>query len=226
MKTKVLASLVMAAAAIVVSALQAHANPLPAVSGSISFSGDATVDNMSNLGLATKFTGINVGVVHDSGDYSAIPFPSTIFSPPSVFLASATGTPNLPAGLSLPPGSPIGIGTVLNPGLMNNYTFNPPQGAVIPLWSVDYLGKIYAFDATSMTATYIAAQQEWVIGGSGNAFITGDAWTAGTWNADVGKQGSSFFFGSAAAVPDGGLTVILLGGALTAMTLIRRRVAS
>lgn len=218
MKTKILASLVMAAAAVVVSGPQAHANAL--ISGSISFSGTATVNNGQNLANATSFTGIDADVVNDAGDYAVVPFGP----PATVYLSSATGTPHLPS-LTLPPGNPTG-GTLANPGLMNLYTFNPPQGAVTPLWSFDYLGINYAFDATTMTASYDAASKEWDISGNGIAFITGYAPTTGTWDANVGKQGTSFFFGTAAVVPDGGLTVILLGGALTAMALIRRRVAS
>jgi hypothetical protein len=220
MKTKILASLMMAAAAVVVSAPQAHANLLPAISGSISFSGVATVNNGPNLANASKFTGINAVVTSDSGDYGIVPvFPTT------VYLSSPTGTPNHPADLFYPPGTPTG-GTVASPGLMNLYTFHPPSPPVIPLWSFDYLGINYAFDATTMISAYNAVSQEWDISGRGIAFITGDAPTPGTWNADVGKEGTSFFFGSAATVPDGGLTVILLGGALMALTLIRRRVAS
>ncbi len=218
MKTKIVASLVTAAAAIIMSAPQAQANLAP-ISGSISFSGNATVNNMSHLALATAFTGINALVQSDAGDYSPI---IGLSGGQLVYLASATGTPH--GTLTDNAGSPTGVGSFANPGLMNNYTFSPPQGAVTPLWSLDYNGIVYSFDATTMTANFNVLQNEWVIGGTGLASITGYATTSGSWNADVGAEGSSFFFGSAAAVPDGGLTVMLLGGSMMAMTLIRRKV--
>jgi hypothetical protein len=64
------------------------------------------------------------------------------------------------------------------------------------------------------------------MGGTGTASITGDATAEGIWNANIGLSGGSFFFGSAAStVPDGGLTVALLGGSLVALCAFRRKLS-
>ncbi len=187
---------------------QAQANLLP-ISGSISFSGIGSTDNNANLSAATKLTSISTTVNTDSGDYSLVP--STYGPTSGTTYMTSTGTAT-------------GTGaTLATAGLMSDYTFNPAQGAVTPLWSVVIGGVTYSFAATSMSAVYNAGLQEWNIGGGGIASITGHQDTSGTWNANIGQQGQSFFFGSAATVPDGGLSIALLGGALTAMSLVRSK---
>lgn len=190
----------------VLAAASAQANLLP-ISGSISFAGIATLDN-AVLSSATTLTSTVVFVNTDSGDYATVP---SNFGPTSgTFKLTSTGTAS-------------GTGTAGSPGLMSDYTFSPPQGAVTPLWAFTSSGLSYSFDATSMTAAYDSTRQVWNIGGSGIASITGFADTSGTWNASVGAQGGAFFFGSAATVPDGGVSVALLGGALTALSLVRSK---
>jgi hypothetical protein len=51
--------------------------------------------------------------------------------------------------------------------------------------------------------------------------------TLGTWQLGFGESGASFTFQSTAAtgVPDGGMTVMLLGAALSGLALIRRKLA-
>lgn len=186
---------------------QAQATPLPLISGSISFSGIATVNN-AVLANATSFTSIQGGVADDSGAYAVIPH--SIFGPTVIVKDALSG------------GTATG-GTIASPGLMSLYTFNPAQASITPLWSFDYLGVNYSFNATSVTASFNATLNIWNIGGSGLAHIGGYQDTYGTWNAGVGASGTSFWFGSSAAVPDGGLTVALLGGALVALQAFRRK---
>jgi hypothetical protein len=58
------------------------------------------------------------------------------------------------------------------------------------------------------------------------ANITGFDPTPGTWTVTLTQSGASFAFGSTAApnVPDGGMTLMLLGSALTGLALIRRKI--
>lgn len=182
---------------------QAQAN---LINGSIGFSGVATVDSGEDLAVATQFTSIDAVVSTVSGSYGVIP--TSIFLP-TVYLTLG--------------GTTTGGSSMASPGLMRTHTFNPAQGAVTPLWSFDYAGVNYSFDATSMTATYNATAEMWNISGQGLADITGYQTTPGSWNANVGAQGGSFFFGSAVTVPDGGLTVALLGVALVTLQVFRRK---
>lgn len=106
------------------------------------------------------------------------------------------------------------------------FTFSPPAGSVVPLWVVTVGVITYSFEATSMISSFDSVLNIWNIGGSGIASITGYDNTVGTWNLAAGNQGGSFFFGSATTVPDGGMTVMLLGTALSGLALLRRKLAA
>jgi hypothetical protein len=195
----------------------ARANPM--VDGSIAFSGSATVfgGTPTSLATATGFKTISATITSDSGDYAAVPTEAyslgTLHTFPLLLVDASSG------GLSS--GS-----AYFTPGLMSDYNFNPPAGSVTPLWAFTYGGLLYTFDATSMMSTFDAALDEWNMGGTGTASITGDATAEGIWNANIGLSGGSFFFGSAAStVPDGGLTVALLGGSLVALCAFRRKLS-
>lgn len=106
--------------------------------------------------------------------------------------------------------------------LAHPWTFT--SGAVAPFWSVDG----FTFDLTSSAITFDSLGFLDVAGTgtiSGNDYTT----TPGTWlftTSNTKAAGVFSFQAASGFVPDGGLTVALLGGALAAMTLIRRRVAS
>lgn len=183
------------------------------ITGSISFIGTATTDG-SSIASATEFTSITAKVKSDSGDYALVP-------------SSAGPTP--------------GVTTLTSKGILNimsDYSFNPSQGTVTPLWQFTSGGITYSFDATTLTASFIAGA--WDISGSGDAFITGGntdyAETPGTWSAVVSGSKSSFNFGSAedppvpavhsnVTAPDGGLTIVLLGGVMIGLYVFRRKLA-
>ena len=56
---------------------------------------------------------------------------------------------------------------------MTDYSFNPSQDTVTPLWQFVAGGITYSFDATSLTATFDSADETWLISGDGEALITG-----------------------------------------------------
>jgi hypothetical protein len=106
------------------------------------------------------------------------------------------------------------------------FVFSPPTSS-LPLWSLDYNGITYSFQATSMVAHYNPTLQIWNMGGTGIASITGEQDSPGAWNLSAGKQGVSFFLGSAAgaqaSVPEVGTTVLLLGVALAGLGVLCRK---
>jgi len=185
------------------------------ISGSISFTGKATTDG-SSIASATEFTSITAKVQSDSGDYALVP--------------SAAGPTK-------------GATTLTSSGVldvMTDYSFNPSQNTVTPLWKFTVGGITYSFDATTLTAVFNTSADAWDISGSGDAFITGGGTdyseTPGTWSAVVSGSKTSFNFGSAedpppppppplALAPDGGMTVVLLGGALAGLYGLRRKLA-
>lgn len=112
----------------------------------------------------------------------------------------------------------------------NGFQFNPPVGSVTPLWTFDQGGISYSFDATSVTASYNATLRQWDIGGDGIAMATGYTATEGTWNVNLSQSGASVVFDSSAAsapapsVPDGGSTILFMGGAMIGLAEFARRV--
>jgi len=180
------------------------------IAGDISFIGNATTDGTS-IATATEFTSINAKVESDSGDYGLVP--------------------------SLQGPTP-GITTLTSKGILNvmtDYAFNPSQNTVTPLWKFTSGGITYSFDATTLVSQFDAVDQTWDISGQGEALITGGGTdyteTPGTWSATVSGSKTSFNFGSSEdppvpnAAPDGGLTSVLLGGALAGLAGLRRKLS-
>jgi hypothetical protein len=173
-----------------------------AIAGSISFIGNATTDGAS-IASATEFKSITAKVLSDSGDYALVP--SMQGPTPGVTSLTSKGIVNV----------------------MTDYSFNPSQGSVTPLWKFTAGGITYSFDATTLDAVFNSTADAWDISGLGEAIITGGGTdyspTPGSWSAVVSGAKSSFNFGSfedpptAPTAPDGGLTVALLGGALVGL---------
>ena len=108
----------------------------------------------------------------------------------------------------------------------NGFTFIPASPPVNPLWTFTIGPTTYSFNATTMTSNYNGIQNNWNIAGTGTAKITGFDDTPGTWNLTLSNVGESFSFAATTGVngvPDGGTTVLLLGAALSALGLIKRR---
>ena len=174
------------------------------ITGTIGISGAFTTDN-ANLSLATTFTtttdgvGLTMDLTHADG-------------------AFATGT--LTQGLY----SPIGVN-----GSVGNLVGNK-------LWVVTVGTTVYSFWVTGETqgATVITTATSLGLSGTGIVMdnISGADNTAGTWQLAFGQttagQTASFTWqatsgANGVGVPDGGATVMLLGAALSAMGLFRKK---
>jgi hypothetical protein len=109
----------------------------------------------------------------------------------------------------------------------NGFQFNPPVASVTPLWTFNVGLTTYSFDATSVTNFYDATLRQWDIGGNGIAMVTGFSATPGTWNVNLSQSGDSIVFDSSAAaspvVPDGGSTLLWLGGGLVGLAGFSRK---
>jgi hypothetical protein len=117
----------------------------------------------------------------------------------------------------------------------NGFTFNPAVASITPLWTFTYDGLTYSYDATSVVADFNASLDEWDIGGSGMAMITGFTSTPGTWTVNLSQTDASFAFDATSgasgsvsngSVSDSGSAIVLLGGSLLGLAGFRRRVRS
>ena len=193
----------LAGAAISTWVIAAQAIP---ITGSISFGGTAVLGNESGdpvtLANATKFTSISAVVQFGaSGSFSGVSYPT--------------------------------------PATWSPFTFVPPTSSIVPLWTLTSGGMVFSFDSTSMTTAYDAAAGTLDIAGTGVAHIVDTSSnpviyddTAGTWTMTVTSRGTLFTFNDTTiipptippiAVPDGGMTLALLGTALSGLALLRRK---
>jgi hypothetical protein len=112
------------------------------------------------------------------------------------------------------------------------FTFNPTTTPVT-LWSFTIGSLTYSFDLTSMVVGTDDSSLL-TITGSGMLTIMGDGsiWdaTPGNWTYQIASASSPdagdgvFSYDSNTTVPDGGLTVILLGSALSGLCLLRKQI--
>lgn len=99
------------------------------------------------------------------------------------------------------------------------WSFN--SGAVIPLWEVNG----FQFNLTSSSISYQGGGSV-VVDGTGVILRDGFDPTPGTWSfttQNPSAQGVFSFSASAGALPDGGMTAMLLGGALSGLAFLRRK---
>jgi hypothetical protein len=95
------------------------------------------------------------------------------------------------------------------------------------LWNFQVGGVTYTFEAQTLTASLVTPRAIQLIG-EGVASIDGFEDTPGSWIFQANQSGGSFSFASSAEVtpvPDGGVTLMLLGGALSALAVVRRKIA-
>jgi hypothetical protein len=161
--------------------------------GDIGFAGSYSLPGGENLGNATELIDIGAVVVSTIGAYTVIP----------------NGTPATFA-------SPLDIN---------------PSTPASPLWTVVSGGNTYTFVATTSTVTDQSGSHSHGytldMGGNGYAEINGLDKTFGTWLVTASESGMAIGFESTASVvggvPDGGLTLGLLGSALFALQGLRRK---
>jgi hypothetical protein len=139
---------------------------------------------------------------------------ASTFSVSSPFTTTETGTYS-----SVP---------MLTPVSFTGFAFNPPVASVTPLWTFTIGLTSYSFAATSVSSYFDSSLDQWDIGGTGMAMITGFSTTPGTWNVNLSQSGTSFVFDSsegvnAASVPDGGSSLALLGTAAIGLSVFGRK---
>jgi hypothetical protein len=176
-----------------------QAIPVP-ITGTIDFGAhSATVNNSFPAGTETKFLTINMATVEPgtaTGSYAPLTGGEAVTFTPFTFTAITPSTP-------------------------------------LDLWKIISGGVTYNFEATDVS--FIFKGNDFLdISGSGYATITGGAThyaqTEGTWSITDTKSGNSAItFSSALAinepVPDGGLTVSMLGAGLVGCALFARKTA-
>jgi len=105
-----------------------------------------------------------------------------------------------------------------------------PATPASPLWSVSYGGNTYTFTATTSSVSDQGGSHHsgYVLdmGGEGYAEVNGLDKTYGTWLVTASQSGLAIGFESTASVvgvPDGGMTLGLLGSAMLALQGLRRK---
>jgi hypothetical protein len=116
-------------------------------------------------------------------------------------------------------------------------TFGSGSESITPLWTFSSGGETFSFNLSTITG-YSVTGGDTVADLTGTGTLTGTGGTtytptAGTFSLSIddvtgGASGqASFGFASSdSAVPDGGLTVALLGGSLIALQAFRRKIQS
>ena len=129
-----------------------------------------------------------------------------------VYVSGGTGSyQNIPTGLGT---SPV-IDTT-------TFSFNPFNSAPQTIWGFDYNSKHYNFDLTSLSIDQQTANGL-MLSGTGILHIDGFDDTRGNWSFSAGPSRTGFSFSSnTRAVPDGGMTVMLLGTAMALLGTVRR----
>jgi hypothetical protein len=174
-------------------------NAIP-ITGSISFDGGPITTDTGNLfdanAIASFGSMTTSSVTPGSGSYAGIPFSTAVTT-------------------------------------TNGFTFNPnlsPNPVLV--WSFDFGGLTYSFNLSNITfvdqGTDMFGNQFLTILGTGLLGITGYEDTFGDYVLTANETMGVFSFsaGNSAlgqAVPEGGTTIVMLGGVLVAFGAIRRR---
>jgi hypothetical protein len=114
---------------------------------------------------------------------------------------------------------------VMTPVTFSGFQFNSSVVPSSPLWTFTIGATTYSYDATSISSSYNSALQQWDIGGTGVAMVTGYTPTDGTWNVNLSESGSTIVFDSSAAVtavPEAS-TLALMGSGIMFLAGIGRK---
>ena len=94
---------------------------------------------------------------------------------------------------------------------------------VTPAWTFIVGPNTYSFDYSSLTIDYNSSTVL-VLSGTGLASITGFDDTPGIWSITANTFGTTFSFSSTSAtVPDGGVTLAMLGAGIVGLAYLSRR---
>jgi hypothetical protein len=123
-------------------------------------------------------------------------------------------------------GSFLGAGiTMYSPGsvVMSIFSFNPFPAAGVPtLWKT--VAGTFASFTLSSPISIVQGNDALTLRGVGTLNLTGYDATPGNWIFTANQAGGSFSFSSSnGSVPDGGSTAMLLGAALSAVALLRKK---
>ena len=138
------------------------------------------------------------------------------------------GAPTVNNNLGVQPtGSFAGTGNTAVTFLATGFQFSP---SLIPnpvaLWSFVFGGNTYSFSLTSVISS-VGVGPTLNLAGSGILSISGGTYqsTPGTWTFSTTGTGPATygFVAGNTAIPDGGMTVVLLGVALSGMCLFRKK---
>jgi hypothetical protein len=113
----------------------------------------------------------------------------------------------------------------MTPVTFSGFQFNSSVVPSSPLWTFTIGATTYSYDATSISSSYNSALQQWDIGGTGVAMVTGYTPTDGTWNVNLSESGSTIVFDSSAAVtavPEAS-TLALMGSGIMFLAGIGRK---
>jgi hypothetical protein len=203
MKTKMIA---IAGVALLTMALTqtVQALPLPPITGTINFQGGTVTLNGTGINDATAITAFGGSPVVNNN-----------------------------AGVQ-PTGSYAGTGGDAVTFAPGGFTFSPSliPNPVNPLWTFSAGGLVYSFSL--MTVQSAVSLGSLNLSGTGMAYIvganafTGNSPTAGSWTLSTTGTGPSIF-GFVAGnnpVPDGGATLVLLGIALTGVSLLKKKLTA
>jgi hypothetical protein len=190
-------------AAIAASALSFAAQATTVLTGSIGFAGSANI-GAQTWGPGLTYVTVTSASINQTGNTAS-------FSP----LSGDTAIFNNPVSL-----------------VVANYSSLDNGWGKLMFTVIDGSGDTWQFFDVATTASAFSSQLN-QFGASG----TGDVieWSpsaqplgtsaVGYWNVDVSNEGASYTFGGTqySPVPDGGLTVALLGGSLIALQAFRRK---
>ena len=174
------------------------------ITGAVTFAGGALL-NTASAGTATMVTGWNGGVggpanpftISSSGNLATAALTPVAFTAPMLF--------NNPGQLSLWSYVSSISGTTFTFNLIASSIFSQGAGTV----SVVGTGTIVASGA-----------------GSAGLSATPGTWTFTTSDPGTGTGPTFSFQAATGAIPDGGTTVLLLGAALSGLSLIRRKLVA
>jgi len=206
--TVIMAGVVAIASTLLLQQAKANVN---SVTGQIDFNGGGTL-YQNTLGTGTMATSL--------GTANSIDIPGSSGDAQTVEGASETGSYiGVPDGTAVTWKSPL--------------SFALGSQRITQLWTFTWGTTVYSFDLSSITSWTAGAYSAALLG-TGTLDITGLTSSTGTFelsltDASGGAGGSAQFtfaasnYGPPPGVPDGGLTIALLGGALVGLQMLRRR---